>query len=117
MVGYKYRGKFSLIVLGELLLDILGLEDFSERQDALEFIQGLTKKKKIEYGVMTKTVDELATKIKTIDYSIEQADRLILGCASEDNAEYLVTLDTKLVENEKLETELHLKIKHPKYLV
>ena len=32
------------------------------------------------------------------------------------HADYLVTLDTKLVENEKLESELNIKIKHPKDL-
>ena len=74
------------------------------------------KKKKIEYGIITKTVDEIATKIKSIDSRIEQADRLISACASEDNTDYLVTLDTKLIGNEKLEKELNIKIRHPKDL-
>ena len=116
IVGTKYRGKLSLIVLGELFLDIFSLEDYSERQDSMEFIHSLIKKKKIEYGTIAKTIDEVATKIKSIDSRTDQADRLILACASEDKSDYLVTLDRKLIGNEKLEKELNIKIRHPKDL-
>ncbi len=117
IIGNKYRGKLSLVVLGELLLDILGLENYSERIDAIEFVHSLIKNKKIEYGDIPKTIDEVATKIKNIDSRIEQADRLILASASEDNADYFVTIDTKLIGNEKLEKELNIKIRHPKDLI
>ncbi|MBI2583394.1 MAG: PIN domain-containing protein [Candidatus Aenigmarchaeota archaeon] len=117
VLGIKYRGKLSLVALGELLLDIVGLENYSERQDSVEFVYSLIKRKKIEYGIITKTVDESATRIKQIDPRIEQTDRLIMACAAEDKADYFATLDRKLIGNGKLERELGAKIRHPKDLV
>ncbi|MBI4162304.1 MAG: hypothetical protein HY513_01365 [Candidatus Aenigmarchaeota archaeon] len=39
VVGTKHRGKISLIALGELFLYILGLDNYSDRHDALELIK------------------------------------------------------------------------------
>lgn len=117
MIGMKYRGKLSLVALGELFLDIMSLEDYSERQDAVEFIFGLIREKKIEYGTITNALDKASVKINNIDSRLEQADRLILASASEDRADYLVTLDKKLIRNEKLEKEFNIKIRHPKDLL
>lgn len=117
ILGTKYRSGLSLVALGELYLDILGLENYSEREDAVEFVHNLLKRKKIEYGIITKATDKVATKIEGIDSRIDQADRLLLACASEDGADYFVTLDKKLIGNGKLEKELNIKIRHPKDLV
>ncbi|MBU5537240.1 MAG: PIN domain-containing protein [Candidatus Aenigmatarchaeota archaeon] len=115
IVGTKYRGIISLPVLSELFLSILRLENFSEQWDVLDLIKSILKEKKIAVYSPSNTFD-IEARIANLDKRIQPLDRLILACASENNA-LLVTLDSNLLNNDKLENLLNIKIKHPKELI
>lgn len=109
-----HRGKLSIPVLGELLLYILKeLKDKKEQYILLDLILGLVKEREIKI-VSVENVEETIMKIKVIDSRIEPMDRLNLACAAADGADTFVTMDKNLVNNEKLEKELNIKIIHPK---
>jgi len=40
-LGYNYRGKFSIPMLGELMIKVLSSEDYSERVDWVEKINSI----------------------------------------------------------------------------
>ena len=113
IVGYKYRGKFSIPMLGECLLNILSISDYSKRVDLLEVIYSLMKNKRIELSGVD-DIEKIAERIKELDSRIETTDRLILASAIQDGAHTFVTLDGELVHNEHIEREFGIEIKHPK---
>lgn len=115
-VGYKYRAKFSLPMLGELFYDILELEDPNDRYTALDFINSLVDAKQIEFSSVPKT-ERISQRIREVDEQIDPLDRLIFACAIADKAKNFVTLDSKFLKNKKLETEFKIKISHPKDLL
>lgn len=115
VVGYRYRGAISFPVLSELFFKILKLETFDEQWDTFDLIKSLIKEKKILF-YSPKNIAEIDNKIKEIDSRIEPLDGQIVACAAEDEAT-LVTIDTKLTENSKLEKELGIEMKHPEGLV
>ncbi len=115
MLGYRYRGKFSMPMLSEILLRIIRLDDSTERYKTLDMIYMLIKEKKIDLCSVKGTEDNVI-KIKEVDYSISPSDRLIVACAVIDNAT-LVTLDKRLIKNKALEERFGIKIRHPKDLV
>lgn len=116
LVGYKYRGKFSLVVLGEILLKVQKFGTFVERYDFLDTLFNLIKKRNISFYSVPEN-ENIISKIKEADRRIQRADRTILASAVEDKAAVLVTLDSKLVDNTNLEKEFGIKIKHPKNLI
>lgn len=91
------------------------LDTFDEQWDTFDLIKSLIKEKKILF-YSPKNIAEIDNKIKEIDSRIEPLDRQIVACAAEDEAT-LVTIDTKLTENSKLEKELGIEMKHPEGLV
>ncbi|MBI4010057.1 MAG: hypothetical protein HY361_02595 [Candidatus Aenigmarchaeota archaeon] len=117
IVGYNYRGKFSLPALGEVLLRIIyQLKIANERYIALDVITSWVENKKIGFYA-PRDIGEILDKIKRIDNRVKGTDAQILACAAEDNAKALVTLDTALVHNETLEKEFDIEIKHPRELI
>lgn len=115
-VGEKYRGRFCIPALGEMLLAISFITDKTKQYDTLDVFLRLIKERKIGFASV-ENVEGYITKIKEIDKRIEPMDALILACAVADGADKLVTLDEKLIHNEKLENELVIEIRHPKELV
>ena len=115
-VGYNYKGIVSFPVLGELMSAILSLDDYNERQTLLEIITGFIRTRKIERYSQKKT-ENISISIHHVDPRIDSLDREILACAIEDNAAILVTLDSKLLNNQKLENAFGIKIRHPKDLI
>lgn len=116
IVSYKFRGKFSLLVFGETLLSIMSLRNYRDQHDSLDHFLRLVSVRKIETYV-PKKIEETMMRIREIDYRIDPTDTEILSCAIEDGARILVTLDTKLIHNERIENEFGIEIKHPKELL
>lgn len=116
LVGYKYRGKFSFLVLGEIFFHLLKFKTFDEKYDFLHSILNLIATRKISYHSVAGN-EGTSSRIREINERIEKTDRLILASAIEDRATAFVTLDSKLINNEYLEKEFRIKIKHPKDLV
>lgn len=116
LVGYKYFGKVSIFVLGELYLKALSFLDYSERKDFLEVLDQFFRQRKVLVARVAKEIDELSLQVKQIDERIDTIDRLILANAAAEGAT-LVTIDRKLVGNEVLEKAFGIKIVHPKYRI
>lgn len=115
-VGYNFRGKISFSVLGEILLNIMSLENYTEQHTALDLFQRLIKVRKIGLYVQKRTED-IVKRIREIDARIDPIDAEILACTIEDEAQVLITLGTKLIHNEKLEKEFGIRIRHPNELL
>ena len=116
MVGYKYRGVISFLVLSEIFSVIISLEDYNERQKLLEIVYELLRIRKI--GLYSaKDIEELSLRIKEIDERILGTDREILTSAIAHKAVTLVTLDKKLIGNQALENKFNIRITHPKELL
>lgn len=113
IVGTKYRGKFSIPVLGECLMGALSIPDYSKRVDLLEAIYSLMKNKRIEL-TSVRNIEKTASKIGELDERLQTADRLILASAIEDGADAFITLDSDLIHNETVEKEFGIEIRHPK---
>ena len=64
-----------------------------------------------------KDIGTLLNKIKSAENRIDQLDREILACASEDKAHSLITLDKDMINNRNLERLLGIRILHPKDLL
>jgi predicted nucleic acid-binding protein len=110
-VGYKYHGMFSIPVLGELLLSIARLGNYNEKHDSMDAILQLIKVRNIEF-YSPRNIEETAIKIRKIDSRIKPLDSHILACAIEDKST-LVTLDRKLINNNRIEKEFQIRIMHP----
>ncbi len=115
-VGYNFRSKVSLPVLGELILKIINLNSATERYVALDAISGWIFNQKIDFYV-PRNIGEGTSKVKILDSRVKETDAQIYACSVEDNAITLVTLDEDLVSNKKLENEFGVRILHPKELV
>ena len=115
-INYNYESKFSLPVLGEIMLSLLLLRDSSKRHAFLDFFYGLKASRKIEIFTPVENSDVIK-RIKEIDTRIESTDASIVACAVEDKANNLVTLDKKLIGNRSIEREFGLRISHPKDLI
>ena len=115
-VGYNYKGVVSFPVLGELMSTVLSLDDYNEMHTMLEIISGFIRTRRIgQYS--QKSIEDISISIHHIDPRIDDLDREILACAIEDKAVVFVTLDKKLLDNQKLENSFDIKIKHPKDLL
>jgi len=115
IVGYKYRGIISFPVLSELFFKILNLLTYGKQLDTFDLINSIIKEKRISF-YSPKDISEIEKRIKEIDITLDSLDRQILACAIE-NKVTLVTIDSRLLRNEKIQKEFGIKIKHPKELV
>ncbi len=111
----SYNGVFSLPVLGELMLTLLQTQEYNDRTDFQEFLFHLIRVHRIEFYV-PKDIRWVIERMKKVDTRIDPVDMEILACAIEDEANSLVTLDTKLIGNLKIEKEFNIQILHPKSL-
>ena len=116
LVGNKYRGVIPFPVLSELLLAITEMEKIRDRYDFLDILMDMISVKKIAFYA-PKDIGKLLIKIKELDSRIEPTDREIVACGAEHNCDTIVTLDKNLIHNEKLESGLNVKIRHPKELL
>jgi predicted nucleic acid-binding protein len=115
LVGYKYRGCFSLPVLGEFLMKILTeVKSDIKKEIGFRYFYELVRDKKLKFYILKNL--SLSNRIIEIDSRIESTDASIVACAIEDNS-ILVTLDNDLLHNKKIEEQYNVKIKHPKELV
>jgi len=115
IVGYKCKGVISFPVLSELFFKILNLKTFDEQWDMFDLINSIIKEKRISF-YSPKDISEIDRKIKEVDITLDSLDRQILACAIENRAT-LVTIDSKLLRNERIQKEFDIKIRHPKELV
>ena len=115
-LDYNYSGILSFPVLSELFLFIHSFENFNDRYDFIEPILWEIKLRNIKF-YSHKNIGNILNKIKITDSRIDPIDREILACASEDEADVLITLDNKIIGNKNLEKALRIKILHPKNLL
>ena len=115
-VGYNYRGIISSPVLSELFMTVLLIKDIQHKTDLFSIIDKVIETRKIEFRT-PRIIDENIRKIKEIDTRIDPMDMEILACAIEHNADTLVTLDIKLLRNEKIQQIFRIRIIHPRNLI
>ncbi len=114
LVGYKYRGCFSLPVLGEFLMKILTeVKSDVKKEISFRYFYELVRDKKINF--YTPKILSLPSEITKLDGRINFTDASIVACTIEDNA-ILVTLDAGLLHSKEIEEQYKIKIKHPKEL-
>lgn len=114
-VGRNYEGVVSFPVLSELFIVLLNL-DYVESHDTLDSFNHTFRVRKI--GLYSpKNIENILGTIRKFDKRIDALDREILACAIENNADSLVTLDKKLTGNKILETNLRIRLLHPKDLL
>lgn len=113
-INYNFEGTLSFPVLSELFLILASIEDFNERYDFLEPLLALIKRL---HFYAPKDIGNILNRITTVDSRIDDTDRFILACGSEDKASALITLDKDMLNNKKLELLLGMKILHPKDLL
>ncbi len=116
LVGNRYRAAISFPVMSEFLLAITKMKNARDRYDLLDIFTDLINVKRIIFYA-PKDIGELLTKIRDFDKRIEPTDREIVACGIEHGYDTIVTLDKELIHNEKLESELGIKIRHPKELL
>ncbi|MCK4730530.1 MAG: PIN domain-containing protein [Candidatus Aenigmarchaeota archaeon] len=115
LIGYKYRGCFSLPVVGEYFIKVItDVKEFIKQEQMFEYFRDLIKDKKIKFYVLKNI--SLKIKVKEIDTRIKSTDASIVACAIEDKT-ILVTLDKDLLHNEKIEDQCEVKILHPRELI
>lgn len=116
ILNRNYRGKFSLPVLGELLLKILDRKTSHERYVTLDIINEWMKNKNTGFYIPF-NISETVNIIKNLDSRIKETDAHILACAIEDKALTFVTLDKELIHNQKIEEFFGISIMSPHELV
>jgi len=115
LIGYKYRGCFSLPMVGEFFIKVLTeLKENSEKELIFKSFYDLVEDKKINF--YTPKLLSLPDKIMNLDNRIIYTDASIVACAIEEKA-ILVTLDNDLLHNKKIEQEYHIKIKSPEDVI
>lgn len=114
LIGYKYKGKFSIPMLGELLLFVIRkLDNMRDRYDVLDTIVKIVNVRKIEIFGVSET-EENFLKSKEILSFIDPTDRLLLACAAKDKAAF-VTIDKRLLRiKNRMKENFPVDIRHPK---
>jgi predicted nucleic acid-binding protein len=116
-VGIKYRGIFSMSVVGEIVCKIFSEVKTKELKDsALLLLRYLVGAKTI--GTFWPSFDTLNTAgvVKETDSRVEPLDALHLSCAIAGKANTFVTTDRTLIHNRSLETKFGIRILHPREL-
>lgn len=110
------QGVVSLPTLGELFLIVLRMEN-EKMHTFQETIIHIVRFHKIAFYSPTKNITKIQERITQLDHRIDSIDREIIACAIEDKADCLVTLDKKLIDNKKIQSEFKIRIRHPKDLL
>jgi len=116
LVGYKFHGEISFPVLSELMYKMLTLKNLTQVYNFIDDFLLLVKTKRISL-VSIKNTEDLVIKIKEEYPVITPNDRLIVACVIASGTKTLVTLDNKLIRNNKLQQDFKIKIVHPKDLL
>jgi predicted nucleic acid-binding protein len=114
LLGYKYLGKFSVPMMGELFLYLVRkIESGYKRYEFLDGILDLVASKEVEiFGV--DNTERIFMEIKENLPQLDPMDSLLLACASVDNGVF-VTLDKKLLRSRELIREKFFsEVMHPK---
>jgi len=115
LIGYKYRGCFSLPMMGELLIKThITIKEEIEKELFFRWMSEFIKYRRISFYTPKNLI--LPHELTKIDERVKETDALILASAIEDKAT-LVTLDNELLHNKKIEEQYNIKIKHPKELI
>lgn len=115
LLGKKFRGKFSILMLGELMLDILSLE-YQDMHTALDLIDDIIEKQKIEF-FSVESIVEICKELEEVDRRQDPIDKLLYACAVKDKAKNFVTTDKKMLRSKKLVEVFGVKISHPKEFI
>ncbi|MCK4730531.1 MAG: PIN domain-containing protein [Candidatus Aenigmarchaeota archaeon] len=115
LIGYKYRGCFSLPVMGELLIKThITVKEEIEKELFFRWMSEFINYRGVSFYTLKNLI--LPHELTTIDKRVNGTDALILACAVEEKA-VLVTLDKDLLNNKKIEGKYKIKIRHPKELI
>lgn len=115
---YFYRvaelenGVISLPALGEVFKTVYFVVDDQKRMALFNKICDLLAECSITFSTPEKETYAYAGEIMNFDSIIQAADALRVAEAITSGA-ILITIDRKLVENKRLETEFKIKIKEP----
>jgi len=125
-IGYKLRpnGLITVPLLGEIIT-LLIIKVPPEKsyivtrvfEDLYKIINKLKNEKRLEIARLTDINKEAIEDIKETDFAIDEDDALHLAWAIKHQCKNFITLDKKLIENEKLKSVLRnkyrLRIKSP----
>jgi len=115
LTGIKYRGIFSLPMVGEFIIKVLTeAENDLKKELDFKYFYELIDKNKIKFYVAKNPA--LVVEIMKIDPKLSHTDASILACAIEDEA-VLVTLDKNLIDSKSAIQKFNVKILSPKKLV
>ena len=103
-------------VAGELLLSISNMADYNDRQDLLEWLVDTVKVRRIREYVPS-DISHAIERVKNVDRRLDPVDLQIVACAVEAKARNLVTLDAKLIKNQRVQRSFRLLMVHPSSLV
>ncbi|HLC74977.1 MAG TPA: hypothetical protein VJH88_03920 [Candidatus Nanoarchaeia archaeon] len=105
-------GSISLPALGEIFRVLYSIKDEAIRMQRFTFVCDLIRKCNISFNSPDHETYRIATTIKEFDTLIEPADALRVSEALTSGAT-LITLDRKLIDNQRLQEHFNIKIKGP----
>lgn len=111
-IAESCNGIVSLPALGEVFKTIYFVADDQKRMTLFNKICDLLAECLISFSTPSLETYKLATKILEFDHLIQPADALRVAEAITAGAA-LITIDQKLVTNERLENEFGIRIKEP----
>ena len=115
LIGCKYRGCFSIPMLGELFLKTYGdIKDEVERELFFRWVFEFVEHKNVSFYSLRDL--SLPFELTKIDGRVKGIDALILASAIKDKAT-LITLDTDLLKSEEIKRKYKVKILTPKHFV
>ncbi|MGC9310337.1 MAG: hypothetical protein ACP5E4_01285 [Candidatus Aenigmatarchaeota archaeon] len=115
LVGYKYKGSFSLSMVGEFFVKVMTeVDDDADKELLFRSFYDLVKDKQISF--YTPKELSLPPEIVKLDARVGHTDASIVAGAIEDNAA-LVTLDGKLLHNKRVEQKYNIKILSPEEII
>ncbi len=89
LIGYKYRGYFSLPVVGEYFIKVLDeIKEQYDRETALILLYDLKEEKNIKFFIPSNKskICKLTEELLSLDKRLKFTDAFITACAVLDNA-------------------------------
>lgn len=115
-VGYNYRGQVPIPALGELMLAVLEEQEYDERQNLIEWLVDTFRLRSIDSYVPSHFGARIE-EVHKFDRRLHPTDVQIVACAIEAKAGALVTIDSVLLQANKLQEHFGIQMVHPKELV
>ena len=100
-LGYNYHGQTPSPVLGELMLAVIQMQGYDERQDLVEWLVDAFRSRNVEFYVPLH-IGARIEEIRKFDKRLQPTDVQIVACAIEAKA-VLVTIDLDLLQANKLQ--------------